>query len=147
MKNVKHSKGIKLAAALFLLLSFLVIPMSIALGNSAEYALNNHLTNNTVFISTDHSATVVADNDAALVLRVEIISGKKLLRVSFNANEGSEGKLKLIDNRGKEVLLANFELIKFPYYATVDITNLPTGTYTANLITQLAVHSSELNID
>ncbi|MEI6021639.1 MAG: hypothetical protein WCR21_10965 [Bacteroidota bacterium] len=143
MKNRKYSNEKKLAGALILFFCFLVLPISQVIANSSE----KDLTKKTPLDGDVKCAGILKGNDAALVMRVEIVGGKKLLRVSFNANEGSEGSLKMVDARGKEVLRANFELIKFPYYATVDVTNLAAGTYTVKLKTQEAVHTNELNID
>ncbi len=143
MKNIKPSNGEKVARALILFFCFFMLPISQVIANSTE----NGLREKTKREDEMTIAGIYNDNDTALMMRIEIISGKKLLRVSFNGKEGSDGKLKLADARGKEVLSANFELIKFPYYATVDITNLAAGSYTAKLITQEAVHTSELNID
>ncbi len=82
-----------------------------------------------------------------LILKIELVDGKRLLRVSFNGNEGSDGTLKIYDDSKKLVIESNFELIKYPYYATVDITNLAFGKYTASLITKQNIHTSVLTIN
>jgi hypothetical protein len=84
--------------------------------------------------------------DDALVLKIEIVDAKRLLRVSFNGSEGPEGELKLYNASNEMVIESNFELIKSPFYATVDINTLAVGTYTAKLTTGTAVHTATLII-
>ena len=84
--------------------------------------------------------------DDALVLKIEIVDAKRLLRVSFNGSEGPEGELKLYNASNEMVIESNFELIKSPFYATVDINTLAVGTYTAKLTTGSSVHTSTLII-
>lgn len=84
--------------------------------------------------------------DKDLVLNLVTENSQKLLRVSFNGNEGMEGDLKIFNRAKEQKAEFNFELIKFPNYATVDITDLPPGTYTIELHTKKAIHTSRLTI-
>jgi hypothetical protein len=80
----------------------------------------------------------------SLVLKIEIVDSKRLLRVSFNGSEGTDGELKLYNTSNEMVVESNLELIKSPFYATVDISSLPAGTYTAKLTTVNNVHTSSI---
>jgi hypothetical protein len=93
---------------------------------------------------TKTTQTIQSKIDNGLVLKIEIVDSKRLLRVSFNGSEGPEGELKLYNSTNEMVIESNFELIKSPFYATVDISSLPAGTYTAKLTTGIAIHSSSL---
>jgi hypothetical protein len=84
--------------------------------------------------------------DELLVLNLDFVDSKKLLRVSFNGNEGTDGELKIYDEKNVLVTSSNFELIKSPFYATVDVTALSTGTYLVVLITNSGSHKSNLQI-
>lgn len=81
-----------------------------------------------------------------LELKVDFVESKKLLRISFNGNEGTDGELKIYNIQNKLVSTSNFELIKSPYYATVDITSLESGSYSVVLITNKGSHNSTLQI-
>lgn len=93
-------------------------------------------------IKTHKNSSLILDN--SLVLDVHVQDSKKILRVSFNANEGSEGELKIYDSSNQMVSESNFELIKSPFYASVDITNLTAGNYVVKLTTNVGVHQSSL---
>jgi len=84
--------------------------------------------------------------DELLVLNLDFVDSKKLLRISFNGNEGTDGELKIYDEKNVLVTSSNFELIKSPFYATVDVTALSTGTYLVVLITNSGSHKSNLQI-
>ena len=68
------------------------------------------------------------------------------MRVSFNGNEGNEGTLKIYNSQNALVLESNFELIKSPFYASVDVTNLQAGDYSLVLSTAVDNHTSQLII-
>ena len=85
-------------------------------------------------------------NDSLLVLAVEMQDGLRILRVSFNGNEGNDGTLQIKHN-STTVKMAHFELIKQPYYASVDITSLNPGTYQVILTSATGTHLSTLIID
>lgn len=82
--------------------------------------------------------------ESNLVLNVEVQNSKKILRVSFNGNEGNDGELKIFNNSNQLVAQSNFELIKSPFYASVDISSLAAGNYVVKLTTNVAVHQSSL---
>ena len=84
--------------------------------------------------------------DELLVLNLNFVDSKKLLRVSFNGNEGTDGELKIYDEKNVLVTSSNFELIKSPFYATVDVTALSSGTYMVILVTKSGSHKSNLQI-
>ncbi len=84
--------------------------------------------------------------DELLVLNLESVDSRKLLRISFNGNEGTDGELKIYDDKNTLVTTSNFELIKSPYYATVDVTSLPNGNYSVVLTTKSGNHNSSLQL-
>ena len=84
--------------------------------------------------------------DDLLVLNIESVDSRKLLRISFNGNEGTDGELKIYDDKNILVTTSNFELIKSPFYATVDVTTLPSGSYSVVLITKSGSHNSSLQL-
>lgn len=96
-------------------------------------------------LRTEHHCAISQDDDFVLIL--ETIGSKRILKVSFNGNEGNEGELKIYNNSNEKVLESNFELIKTPFYASVDVTNLPVGSYIAKLSTNKAVHQNNLIIN
>lgn len=90
--------------------------------------------------------TPVSTNDTLLVLNIEMQYGARVLKVSFNGNEGTDGTLQIKLNN-TVVKAASFELIKQPFYASVDISNLAAGTYQVILTTATGTHSSSILID
>ncbi|CAN1513150.1 hypothetical protein MCEGE10_00856 [Flavobacteriaceae bacterium] len=100
-------------------------------------------------VSKNHPIILKNDSflkDELLVLNLDFVDSKKLLRVSFNGNEGTDGELKIYDEKNVLVTSSNFELIKSPFYATVDVTALSTGTYLVVLVTNSGSHKSNLQI-
>lgn len=85
-------------------------------------------------------------NDEPFTFYTEQVGNSKLLRVSFNGDEGNEGTLKIYNSQNVVVNESNFELIKSPFFASVEITNLPSGNYTLLLTTALGNHTSLLVI-
>jgi hypothetical protein len=85
-------------------------------------------------------------NEAPFVFYIEQVGNSKLLRVSFNGNEGNEGTLKIYNSQNALVLESNFELIKSPFFASVDVTNLQAGDYSLVLSTAVDNHTSQLII-
>ena len=100
-------------------------------------------TNSTKNLS--HSFIIENDND--LVLKLEIIESKKILRVSFNGNEGTDGSLIIFNNQNKPLVQSNFELIKTPFYASVDVSTLSAGKYKVELTTPKGKHTTSLTIN
>lgn len=90
--------------------------------------------------------TLAATNDTLLVLNIEMQYGARVLLVSFNGNEGTDGTLQIKQNT-TVVKTASFELIKQPFYASVDISNLAVGTYQVILTTATGTHTSSILID
>ncbi len=90
--------------------------------------------------------TPVSTNDTLLVLNIEMQYGARVLKVSFNGNEGTDGTLQIKLN-STVVKAASFELIKQPFYASVDISNLAAGTYQVILTTATGTHNSSILID
>ena len=84
--------------------------------------------------------------DDLLVLNIESVDSRKLLRISFNGNEGTDGELKIYNDKNILVTTSNFELIKSPFYATVDVTSLPLGSYSVVLTTKSGNHNSSLQL-
>ena len=85
-------------------------------------------------------------NTDDLVLLVVTDGNKRILRVSFNGNEGTDGTFKIYNASHKLVIESNFELIKSPYYASVDISALQPGKYIMELTTTTALHSTILSV-
>jgi hypothetical protein len=85
--------------------------------------------------------------DPLLVLKIEQVDSKKLLRVSFNGNEGVDAEIKIFDDKNSLISSFNLELIKSPYYATVDVTNLQPGKYSVILNTKMGLHNSTIQIN
>ncbi len=93
------------------------------------------------------SLKVLAPQDNPLAFYVENVANQKLLRVSFNANEGTDGTLYIYDSNNQVVNESSFELIKSPFYATVDVTSIAAGTYTLKLITATGTHTGTLTLN
>jgi hypothetical protein len=91
------------------------------------------------------SHSILNPVDSSLVLALDQSNGNKILKVSFNGNEGNEGSI-VIKLNSNIVKSAQFELIKSPYSASVDISNLASGTYEVVLTTAQGVHSAQLII-
>lgn len=91
------------------------------------------------------SKTIFKDS-VTLCFVIVYENNNRILRISFNGNEGPEGVLTIYNANNTMVKEASFELIKSPFYASVDITNLPTGLYTAKLVTSKDVHSVPLTV-
>lgn len=127
MKQLINSRGIVFASLLFVVFVF----------SSWGCFLNN--SKNITFHSNRSS-----HQESNLVLNVEVQNSKKVLRVSFNGSEGNEGELKIFNNSNELVAQSNFELIKSPFYASVDISSLAAGNYVVKLTTNVAVHQSSL---
>lgn len=81
-----------------------------------------------------------------LILEFLKIENSKIIRISFNGNEGMHGDLYLIDSNNKKVGEFNFELIKTPNYASIDVSDLSKGTYTAVLKTEKGSHNAIIQI-
>jgi phenolic acid decarboxylase len=107
--------------------------------NSFAHRISSPIQNNLL-------QTPVSTNDTLLVLNIEMQYGARVLKVSFNGNEGTDGTLQIKLNN-TVVKAASFELIKQPFYASVDISNLAAGTYQVVLTTAIGTHSSSILID
>jgi len=95
---------------------------------------------------SNHIISNACSDDEPFVFYTEQVGNSKLLRVSFNGNEGNEGTLKIYDSNNILVIESNFELIKSPYFASVDVTNLSEGNYSLILTTATTSHTSQLVI-
>ncbi len=146
MKTSALTNGIKVTAGSFLLYSILIIVLfvvkslvpnsaSMLSGNSGNPMLNQS------------GAQIVLPKDSDIVLNLEHMFNKKLLQVSLNVQEEGDGRLKIFNLDGKALISANIELIKYPYYATVDVTSLTSGTYVAIVMTTKGIHSTNLIIE
>jgi hypothetical protein len=100
---------------------------------------------NEALVKEERVQSIKVNNDSLLVLNIETHYGAKVLCVSFNGNEGVDGTLQI--KQGATVFkTAHFELIKQPYYASVDISNLAIGTYEVTLTTASRIHTSAIII-
>ena len=95
-------------------------------------------------ILSDTSLSLKHDNE--LVLSIVFVESKRILHVSFNGDGGSEGTLKIYSVSHLLIKKVNFELIKYPYYASVDITDILSGTYQVELTTKKGVHTCTLTV-
>ena len=82
--------------------------------------------------------------DSNLILLIDYDNQDRLLKISFNGNEGNDGTMKILDNNNNVLIESNFELIKSPYYATVNISVLSVGSYQVILETNSQVHTATL---
>jgi hypothetical protein len=98
------------------------------------------------FSSVNNTIQLSLYEDPALSLEIVMDNGKRILHVSFNGDEGHEGTLKIYNISGILVKESNFELIKSPFYASVDITGLEKGNYKVELTTRKGNHSSNIEI-
>jgi len=87
------------------------------------------------------------DENKNFILTIVTEGSKKILHISFNNNEGTDGTLKLYNESHMLIKESNFELIKYPYYASVDISEFLPGEYIAELTTREGVHISILKVE
>ena len=123
----------------FLRFNCLTLLLLLLSNNSFAHHISSPIQNNLL-------QTSVSTNDTLLVLNIEMQYGARVLKVSFNGNEGTDGTLQIKLNN-TVVKAASFELIKQPFYASVDISNLAAGTYQVILTTATGTHSSSILID
>lgn len=146
MKSSAVNNGIKVTAGSFALYALLIV---------ALWSVKSLVPNSANLISGDSGGSmmnqnvlsVTTKNDSTIVLNVVNMFNKKLLHVSVNSSAIGEGKLKIIDINGREVLSANIEIIRYPYYATVDITALSNGSYVLAVKSPQGIHSTNLIIE
>jgi hypothetical protein len=115
---------------------------------TATFALINALP--TIEKSLNEIAPVTDETIAeqsSLVLETQNIESRRLLRISFNGNEGTNGYFELYNYNNDLVKQSKFELIKFPFYASVDVTDLEAGTYAVRLTTSDQIHYTNLVIE
>jgi hypothetical protein len=125
--------------------AFLIVNVSGIFARVSSIVANSDIIVEECTDAVFHS-TLSTNDDNELVMVVVNENYKKIIRISFNGNEGSNGTLRIYNASRDLVKKANFELIKSPFYASVDVTNLVAGTYTAELTTEKAVHSYSLII-
>lgn len=116
---------------------FTVIASETYSDKSASFVKSDRLTNGLRFPDTINN----------LVLKIVTEHSRQLLRISLVSYEPGEGVLNIFDNAGKQVIEASFELIRTPYYATVDISTLSAGKYVVKLHTDKNIYTSEILID
>ncbi len=121
----------------------LFVTLYIGLGFTYLQANQSLLRSSRFFQTTENSL----EGDSTLIMNVEKVENKNILRVSFNSNkEGNEGKFKIFDEKGNLLIQSNFELIPSPYYASVDISSLSAGNYKATLETEVRTINSTLTV-
>lgn len=98
-------------------------------------------------IKTSAISKTLTPTDDHFVFYVENVESQKLLRVSFNGNEGTDGTLFIYDANNNVVSESNFELIKSPFYATVDLTSIAAGNYSLKLVTATGTHTGTLTLN
>jgi hypothetical protein len=110
--------------------------------NQSESIINREITNESIISDTLSQSNQKDESD--LILNSVIDGSEKILQVSFNGSEGTDGTLRIFNTTKSLVKEANFELIKFPFYASVDISSLASGTYKVELTTKKGIHTSSL---
>lgn len=146
MKTSALNNGIKVTAGSFFLYSILIVVLFVVkslVPNSANMLSGD--SGNSML--NQNSAQLVMPQDSDIVLNLEHMFNKKLLQVSLNVDQEGDGRLKIFNLDGKSLISANIELIKYPYYATVDVTSLNSGTYVAIVMTTKGIHSTTLIIE
>ena len=95
--------------------------------------------------------TVAAKTDTAagdmLVINTVKTDLEKVVHVSFQGDEGAIGKLQIVNSLQQIIYDIDIELIKLPYYTTINIVEFLPGTYSVLLTTEKKKHSSILNIE
>ncbi len=109
-------------------------------------SVNYAMSEKNLFQNSPTQITEGIQSDEPFTFYLENVGGQKLLRVSFNGNEGNDGTLTVFNAQNVQVIESNFELIKSPFYATVDVSNLQAGTYTIKLVTAEREHTSTITI-
>lgn len=112
---------------LFFLMSFVSF--------SSVYSLSEKSCNDFIYEAPD-----------VVVFEIVKENNSNLLRISFNKEEGQEATFVIYNAQNRVLLESNFELIKYPNYATVDISNLAKGSYQTMLTTQKGRYSKTLVI-
>lgn len=106
--------------------------------------LSNHISSYN--FQKNYSVQLPDTKNPVLSLEIVMDNSNRILHVSFNGDEGHEGTLKIYNHSGNLVKESNFELIKSPFYASVDITGLEKGNYKVELTTSKGIHSSNIEI-
>lgn len=98
-------------------------------------------------IPVDYSSPVDSvDTASQLKLNLIIIDSRGLVRVSFQGDEGNNGTLKFLNSSNRVVYEVGIELIKLPYYTTIDVTDFYRGSYSVVLTTEKTIHTTSLII-
>ena len=136
-------KNLGIILGLFIMLGFYFETPGICKGLPRQVESVNKITLPINLIMAD---TFALKKGNELILSIIPIESKKILRISFNGNEGTDGTLRIFSVSQKLVKEANFELIKCPYYASLDITEILPGTYQVELTTKKGIHACTLSV-
>jgi hypothetical protein len=116
------------------------------------FAVNVTFTGNARLVSSaslnaNEAVFATPNGDRQVILKTDSQGSHRILRISFEGNEGKEGTLQIFNSTNTLVKTSTFELIKSPFYASVDITDLMPGEYTVQLTTQIATHTASFKIN
>lgn len=93
------------------------------------------------------SANTKPDNDKELILKIADNYGTKVVYVSFDGVDDYIGELTITDKNNRVVqYIEVFEIINYPNYATINISEFSTGEYTFVLKTKIRSYSSIITI-
>lgn len=93
------------------------------------------------------AATTTITNDPELRLEYTMNYSTPVVRMSFDGNDGDKGFLQVLNKDGVVMRqVEEVELINSPYYFTLDVSELPAGTYTFSLKTASKTYTSAVTI-
>lgn len=93
------------------------------------------------------AATTTITNDPELKAVFTMNYEEPVVRVSFDGNDGANAFFRMISKEGVVMVqIDQVELIKSPNYFTVNVTEIPAGTYTVWLKTAAKEYTSTVTI-
>ncbi len=103
------------------------------------------------FVSSDKTSVdaynlFIAD-DANVNIQVVKNGGDTNLQISFNGNEGSTGMFSIYNASNQLITEFQIDLKQVPNYASINLTEFASGTYTCNLTTSVTVNLSHFTIN
>ena len=105
------------------------------------------LVSSTVFNNAQASANTKPDNDKELILKIADNYGTKVVHVSFDGVDDYIGELTIMDKNNRVVqFIEVFEIISYPNYGTINVSEFSSGEYTFVLKTKIRSYSSIITI-
>jgi hypothetical protein len=97
--------------------------------------------------ATSFSQTATKANDPSLLLKIADNHGQKVVQVSFDGVDAPTGQLEITNAAGRVMLLMEiFEIVKNPYYATINVSEFSSGDYIFTLKTKIRSYSSTITV-